>query len=579
MASPYGAPLISENAGTGNAQTRQPPRFPPAYAPDRLPPSAADQGPSSGASGPAAASGSPAASSTPPSPPPPWTTNQGPPPFAASADTPSGGTTIPPTAPVGAGWGNRNETYFLPPQFSYRPDQDSPAPPAPPAPKRDRKRLVIAAATAAAVVVAGGITAGVLLMGGSTKPTTAGGTTSGPMVSDSRTGRSGTTPAWSAPAATDQKAATPVGSWLVDNAAVVRGDATGLQSYDAASGKAQWTFSVPDQGSTICAMSQLAIRKIGIVQYGKDSCDHIAAINTDTGKSAWDTQIPGGVAGSVPSMTSGGDVVAGTAGTTVTVWSAADGRKLWDVDVAKAKPPCRLFQAGVKGATVALVADCGKGTAVMAKDAHSGVDIWQTPLPPDGLNGAQITLVAAAFPTLVHVESPAGAATPFDRYYSFDEKGRAQPPIDGTGPFGKLDLRFGTDAGARQVPHVQGSTLIAATAAQDPATGKAPAAGVVAFDLTTGKQLWAAPAPAGAPVAIAALDPNRAVVFDGGGASTPARLLAFSMTTGNPVASGISGGLGSDWVGPATAYLTADRLILVPNAPEKGFSVVGFALR
>src|ERR1041384_6312906 len=68
MASPYGAPLITENAGTGNAQTRPVPRFPPAYDPERPRPSEASQGSASGSSG-----SSPSSSSSPfASSPPPW---------------------------------------------------------------------------------------------------------------------------------------------------------------------------------------------------------------------------------------------------------------------------------------------------------------------------------------------------------------------------------------------------------------------------------------------------------------------------------------------------------------------------
>jgi outer membrane protein assembly factor BamB len=382
--------------------------------------------------------------------------------------------------------------------------------------------------------------------------------------------------AWTAKAGTD--APTVVGSWLVDNKSIVRGDTGALKAYDAQAGTALWTFPVPGQGSSICAMSQLAIRKIGLVQYGPNgNCDTVAAINTDTGAPVWTAPIaaaPGAPAGTAPQMSFGGDVVTGQVGTSVTVWNAADGHQLWTSDLSKAKPACRLEQLGVKGAYVTLVEDCGAGPVVSMKDSHTGTVLWTTPLPPDGLHGAgvQITLVQAAFPTIVHVASQGGQ--PFDRYYSFDPKGKAQAPINGTGDFGTLDLDVGAQGLLHPLPHIQDNTFVAPTADKD------PSASLVAFDLTSGNKLWQSPNTPSGPVTVAAVDATKVTVFDGGSAASGgARLLAFATNSGGPLASGISGGLGTDWTGPAAAaYIAGNRLIVLPAAPEKGADVLAFAL-
>lgn len=475
----------------------------------------------------------------------------------------------------GTGAGNDQLAVPPPPQFSYRPETQ-PAPPPPPAPPGDRRKVVIGA-TAAVVLVAAAIGGGVMLLGGkSTKQSSTTGGPTVPMSQDSRTTAQdkSVAAAWSAPAAGD--AATVVGSWLVDNKSIVRGDTGALKGYDAETGKSLWSFPAPGQGSTICAMSQLAIRKIGLVQSGPaGSCDTVTAVSTDTGKQVWTAAVsaaPGAAPGTAPLMSFGGDVAAGQAGTSVTVWNAADGRQLWTADLSKANPACKLDQLGVKGAYVALVEDCGAGPVIAVKDSHSGHDLWTTPLPPDGLNGAQVTLVQAAFPTIVHVASQ--GAQPVDRYYTFDTKGKAQATIAGTGDFGTLDLDAGPQGQQHPLPHVQDTTFVAPTADKDANTSLA------AFDLGTGNKLWQAPATTAGPVTIAALDANKVTVFDGGSAGTPARLLAFATKGGAPTASGIAGTLGTDWSGPAAAaYVAGDRLIVLPAAPEKGADVLAFALQ
>lgn len=118
MASPYGAPLSNNESNTGGSAQRQSLRFP------------TTQGP--GAQGPNP-QGTPV-----------WGSEQAPPPFVAPPTAPGTGATIPPAAPTGSGWGNRNETFFLPPQYSYNPDQQQPVAPPPQPPKRSRKRLVLA---------------------------------------------------------------------------------------------------------------------------------------------------------------------------------------------------------------------------------------------------------------------------------------------------------------------------------------------------------------------------------------------------------------------------------------------------
>jgi outer membrane protein assembly factor BamB len=482
------------------------------------------------------------------------------------------------TQGASSGWGGGSpEPYVMPPQFSYRPEmQPPPPPPASPA-GADRRKMLIGA-SAAAVLVMAAVGVGVVMMGGSSKQSsTTGGIvpTINSMASDTRTVAKSVPAVWSAPAGND--AATVVGSWLVDNKAIVRGDTGALKAYDAESGRSLWTFGVPGQGASICGMSQLAIRKIGIVQYGgAGNCDTVAAIDTDSGKSIWTQTIgtaPGAPAGATPTMSMGGDVVAGQAGTSVTVWGAADGKQLWTVDLAKSNPPCQLTQLGVKGAYVTLVEDCGSGPVVVMKDSHTGNDLWHAPLPPDGLNGAQITLVQAAFPTIVHVLSQ-GGAQPFDKYYTFDAKGKAQPPIAGNGDFGTLNLNVGPQGQQHPLPHIQDTTFVAPTADKDSSSS------LVAFDLTSGTKLWQAPATTTGPVTVAAVDANKVTVFDGGAPGAPARLLAFATKGGTPTASGVGDELGSDWSGPAAAaYVAGDRLIVLPAAPEKGADVLAFTLQ
>lgn len=547
MSSPYGAPLASTESNSGDSTQRPPLRFPHPQEEHA------------------------------------WGPGGNPPPFVAPPNTGTGGTglTIPPTAPTGQDWGRRNETFFLPPQFSYNPDQQQPpaAPPAPP--KRNRKRLIIALSSAVTVVaaaVAGGI---IVLSGGdSPKPAATGGQTSGgQLASDSHTSappKTGATPVWSVkPNNPDPAAKAVIGSWLVNDHAVVRADATGLQAYDTETGRGLWLYTVPDAGAAICDVSASPQGKIGVVRYGpQGNCTTVAAVDAESGHVLWTAPIPGGTTN--PTVSVGDDMVAGSAGNIVTVWNIGDGKKLWDVDLGKANPPCRLLQSAVQATSAALLADCGKGPAVLMKDAHTGADHWQAPLPPDPDPNTHHAIVQAVAPTIVHIETDGAAAA--DHYYVLNDKGQPQATIDGTGAFGKLEPRFGPKA--HQLSHLTGNTWIEPTAPKDPATGNAPAAGLVAFDVTTGKQLWQAPAMSGAPVTVVALNDDRVLVFDGGTADGPgARLVDFATAGGAAADSPIKDPLGPDWAGAAAGYLVGDRFVLVPATPRKGSAVVAFALK
>ncbi|NUR63804.1 MAG: PQQ-binding-like beta-propeller repeat protein [Catenulispora sp.] len=543
MSSPYGAPLASTESNSGDSAQRQPLRFPHPQEEHS------------------------------------WGQGGTPPPFVAPANTGTGGTgmTIPPTAPTGQEWGRRNETFFLPPQFSYNPDQQQPvAPPAPP--KRSRKRLIIALSSAVTVVAAA-VAGGIIVMSGSDSPKPA--TTGGQLASDSHTSappKTGATPVWSVkPSNPDPAAKTVIGSWLVNDHAVVRADATGLQAYDTETGRGLWLYTVPDAGSAICDASASPQGKIGVIRYGvKDNCTTVAAIDAENGHVLWTAPIPGGTGN--PTITVGDDMVAGSAGNVVTVWNIGDGKKLWDDDLGKANPPCRLIQSAVQATSAALLADCGKGPTVLMKDAHTGADHWQTPLPPDGAPNAHHAFLQAAAPTIVHIDATPDGAPAIDHYYFVDDKGQLQATIEGTGPFGKLEPRVGPKA--HQLSHLTGNTWIEPTAAKDPATGNAPAAGLVAFDVTTGKQLWQAPPLAGAPAAVVALNDDRTLVLDGGTADGPgARLLDFTTANGAAADPPIKDPLGPDWAGAAAGYLVGDRFVLVPATPRKGAAVVAFALK
>ncbi|WP_083795724.1 outer membrane protein assembly factor BamB family protein [Catenulispora acidiphila] len=477
---------------------------------------------------------------------------------------------------VPSGWGGSAggyEQYVIPPppQFSYRPETQ-PAPPMPLAPPKKSRRTAIIGASAAAVLVAGAVVVGVITLGGNSKQSSTSGGPTVPMSQDTRTVDKGVAAVWTAPAGGDS--ATVVGSWMVDDKAIVRGDATALKAYDAESGKSLWAAPAPGgPGASICAMSQVAAGKIGLVQSGPSgNCTTITAIDTDTGRQVWSTQLsaaPGAGAGTQPLMSFGGEVVAGQVGTSVTAWNAADGKQLWTEDLAKAKPACLLYQLGAKSSEVAVVENCGAGMAVAAKDPHSGRTLWTTPLPREGLDGAQITLVQPADPTIVHVASQGG-----ERYYSFDANGKLLSAVPGTGDFGAIDLNTGPQGQQHPVAHVQDRTLVAPTADKDTHTS------LVAVDLTSDSGLWRAPATPAGPVTIAALTADKVTVFESGTADTPAHLVAFATKDGTATSSGLTDPLSKDWSGPtAAAYVAGNRLIVLPAAPEKGADVVAFALR
>lgn len=498
---------------------------------------------------------------------------------------------LPPPPPVqqqaqgfssGSAGGGTGEGEFrpLPPQFSFRPETQPAPPPPPAAGSKGGRGVPVGVWAGAAVLVAVAVVAGVLVIGGKGSKGTI---TSGPTPSAGTSSHASTTTtdasknlpaAWQAPATGD--AATVVGSWLVDGKTVVRGDSGALKAYDAETGRALWAFTPPGPGASICAMSQSAAPKTGMVEYGPNgNCTTLAAVNTDDGKPLWTTPLavpPGSPAGSVPAMSFGGDMVVGQVGTSLTAWNAADGKPLWTIDSAKLKPVCQLGQFVADGASLALIEDCGAGPVVTMKDSHTGKDLWQTPLPPDGLKGGQITLVQAVNPTVVHVASK--GAQPVDRYYTFDPQGKLQAPIQGSGDYGQLDLTVGPQGQSRQQAHIQDTKFVAPTVEGDATTS------LVAFDLVSGGKLWQAPATASGPLTVLATDQNAVTLFERGTPGSPARLMTFEPSGDKqPTFFSRKRKLDTDWTGVAAAvYLSGDRLIVLPTAPVKGSDVLAFTV-
>jgi outer membrane protein assembly factor BamB len=347
---------------------------------------------------------------------------------------------------------------------------------------------------------------------------------------------------WAAPSSAEPATE---GVWITGSS-LIRVGAGQLVSYDAGTGRQQWTLAIP-AGDTACAVSAdtAADPGTGLIGYGVagGACDHMLAVDLGTGRQLWSRQVAAGWNGDQGTgfVAAGGDTAVVVTAGAVLGYDLRTGAPRW---TALTPPGCSDQTLAATAQSVVVLAACGGNFDVIDLDPASGSQLWHTPVPEPAPDYQ--FMILSADPVVVDNSLP--GTQPANQVLAFGADGRLEATI----PVGsvKLDTSYYQGSGPEIV--VSGGLLAGVT---KPGGGHSD---VVAFRLSDGRQQWLARMPDDA-VSLRQ-DGGRLLVLD---QSEPAPTLdAITLATGSLSAVGI---VPRNVAGPgdASVYPVGGRYLLV----------------
>ncbi|MEY9944240.1 PQQ-binding-like beta-propeller repeat protein [Kitasatospora sp. GAS1066B] len=361
-------------------------------------------------------------------------------------------------------------------------------------------------------------------------------------------------PATAPPAGTDD---TLVGSWLLPTA-MVRADGSGVHAYDLATGKPTWNLDAPTAGVTPCDLSPTVNSAgIGGVLFHtqadpKSPCALLAAVDTKAGKVAW-TKPLSGTNPYTAQVAVTDDKVIAVGDDKVSAWSAANGQDAWQY--AGQGKFCTL-SGSAAGATVLVHSACVDSSPTdqaVALGAADGKVLWAKGLPSQPKTATVLSAEPAVMLTT-------GDQPTDDKLLAWGQTGDPAVTIPVTDPNGggRLNVAQGT---FDPLPGVffQGHTMVTTVAVPGGATS------VVAYDLSSGKQLWHTGVSEKGSVAAVGLDGGSLVLAAEERLDQPAHLSRFALTSGQEsVGGGFPHNTGS-LLTSGRVLIGDDRVIAVPG--------------
>ncbi|MFG2912326.1 PQQ-binding-like beta-propeller repeat protein [Kitasatospora sp. NPDC048298] len=329
--------------------------------------------------------------------------------------------------------------------------------------------------------------------------------------------------AWSAPKpAGADSSPQMLGIWGTDKLAV-RVDSSGIKAYNLADGKEAWTIPVPSGSKELCTASYGANSKgVAAVSFntGDSDCSTVGAVDLAQGKLLWSVKVSADRMSS-PTLSVTENVVA-VGGNAVGALNIANGQPAWQY---QPRDKDCVLRGKAAGAQIAVSDRCygnsGPKSQLVIVNAETGKPA-STPVTLTG-NIEQVDSVIQDKPLVLLMSSgPQGDyILPFDK----DNKPGNQMSVKEPGA-DSLRLSGQDEAVTHNV--VSGTTLYVQVSGSK--------AGINAYDLTTGKRLWAANSgSAGNDMRlVAGTDKDgkvRAIVDQG--YNKPARLVTLSPTDGS----------------------------------------------
>jgi outer membrane protein assembly factor BamB len=280
--------------------------------------------------------------------------------------------------------------------------------------------------------------------------------------------------AWTAPYDAAGSPATE-GVWTTGSS-VIRVRADQVVSYQAATGRRQWTLAMPG-GNVACAVSAgTSSATVGLIGYGTagGACDQLLAVDLGTGQQLWSKRVAAswkGDQGTGFTAVGGDTAVAVTAGA-VLGYDQRTGAPRWS---ALTPPGCSdQTLAGARQSVVVLAA-CGRTFDVIDLDPASGKQLWRTPVA--GQAPGYHFAILSADPVVVADVSPGRP----EQVLAFGATGQ----LVSTTPAGGLDTNYYQGFGPQIA--VSGGLLIGVTRPGPSGGGHAD---VVAYRLSDGGRQW-----------------------------------------------------------------------------------------
>jgi outer membrane protein assembly factor BamB len=375
--------------------------------------------------------------------------------------------------------------------------------------------------------------------------------------------------AWTAPGDPTARLAT-AGAWTAGGSLIrVRTDQ--VLSYDAATGRVQWTLPLLS-GFVPCAVSDTSASAIGLVGYGQlgGACDHVLAIDLRAGRQLWSMQVPPtwGMVGEQPAggtdtsslAVAGQTAVLGTSSYVLGL-DARGGARRW---LRAAAPGCAYLQVAASARTLVAAAKCSPGTSVTAIDPATGRQAWQARLP--GGSGPGWGTILSVSPVVIGTAGQGDNGTLLVRVLGPDGAVAATFPADLGRP------RTYGNGGFPSPVTVAGGLLVGLAESASYSMGGSPTEiAVAAYRLSDGRPLWRDAVPAG--VADIAFTDGEAVIIDESGPDYSLRAVSLGSGHMRPL-----GHIPPDDldVGGSGLYAVAGHYIIVNWAD--GPSVAAFAV-
>jgi outer membrane protein assembly factor BamB len=284
---------------------------------------------------------------------------------------------------------------------------------------------------------------------------------------------------WTAPYDAAGSPATE-GVWTVGSS-LIRVRADQAVSYQAATGRQQWTLAVPG-GDVACAVSAgTATPAVGLIGYGAagGACDQLLAVDLRTGQQLWSKRVPAGWRGDQGTgfAAVGGDTAVAAAAGAVLGYDLRTGASRW---TALTPPGCSDQTLAGGQQSVVVLAACGRSFDVIDLDPASGKQLWRTPVPRQA-PGYHFAILSAD-PAVVADVAPGQP----EQVLAFGATGHLTATI----PVGDLDTSYYQGFGPQIA--VSGGLLIGVTRPGPSGGGHAD---VAAYRLSDGGRQWLLPMP------------------------------------------------------------------------------------
>jgi hypothetical protein len=402
----------------------------------------------------------------PPPPPPPHPGQQPPQPYPGQQPQPPYGQQqygqIPPQNPYGYGYQQQ---------------------PAPGGSGKNKLVVIVAAVVAAVLVIGGGVYFATKGGGDDPKPkpvADSSGTTGG--TDSAKPNSAPLSLKWNKPADTVTKKENlkdAVGVWFTDKY-VVKNEIDKVVAYDLTSGAQAWSIPTPSRGD--CTAARDSYNDTAAVQYGA-SCDKIMAIDLAAGKQLWTQELPAGTGTAIDfdytEMAISGNAVGVDWLQGSIAYRLTDHKVLW-----KAGDDACEDDGYAGGKQFVAVINCDLDTykVQLVDPANNGAAKWTWTAP----TGTRINAIVSTDPVVVLLGTEATTFTDVATIVG----GRLQSRVS----LGTDKYEISDDGTEKQAVHnvlVDSTTLYLTLRSQAGSNGNV-LSGIVAFNLSDGKQKWVA---------------------------------------------------------------------------------------